>query len=65
MTLVRVGAPHFVAGFETDGVVRRVAPILRKHLLGKTDEEARAYIKKRGRKASIVREAPRRADQQR
>lgn len=34
MKLVRVVAPHFVAGFETDGVVRRAAPIL-KYLVGK------------------------------
>ena len=28
LTLVRVVAPHFVAGPETDGAVRRAAPIL-------------------------------------
>lgn len=54
LRLVRVVAPHFVAGFETDGVVRRAAPILGKHLLGKTDDQAREYIKSKGWKASIV-----------
>jgi hypothetical protein len=28
MRLVRIVAPHFVAGFETDGTVRRAAPII-------------------------------------
>lgn len=55
MKLVRVVAPHFVAGFETDGVVRRAAPIL-KYLVGKTDDQARAHINSKGWKASIVRE---------
>ena len=56
LILVRVVAPHFVAGFETDGIVRRTAPILR-NLLGMTDEQARrtiAMMKKKGWKASIV-----------
>lgn len=53
MKLVRVVAPHFVAGFETDGVVRRAAPII-KYLVGKTDNQVRAYIKSKGWKASIV-----------
>lgn len=47
MRLVRVIGPHFVAGFETDGIVRRAAPIL-KYLIGKTDTEARAYIHSKG-----------------
>lgn len=51
--LVRVVAPHFVAGFETDGVVRRTAPIL-KRMLGMDDERARKYIKRKGWKASVV-----------
>jgi hypothetical protein len=53
MKLVRVVAPHFVAGFETDGVVRRAAPIL-KYLVGKTDEEARRYIARKGWRASVI-----------
>ena len=53
MTLVRVVAPTFVAGFETDGIVRRAAPIL-KYMIGWNDERARAYIKSRGWKASVV-----------
>jgi hypothetical protein len=53
MTLVRVVAPHFVAGFETDGVVRCASPTI-KCLVGKTDDQARAYIKIKGWKASII-----------
>ncbi|TYO65559.1 hypothetical protein FXV83_16645 [Bradyrhizobium hipponense] len=53
LRLVRVVAPHFVAGFETDGVVRRAAPIIR-YLVGKTDDQARQYIKSKGWKASII-----------
>jgi hypothetical protein len=55
LKLVRVVAPHFVAGFETDGVVRRTAPIL-KALRGFTDDAARVLIRGRGWKASIVEE---------
>lgn len=51
--LVRVVSSHFVAGFETDGIVRRAAPII-KYLIGKTDDEARAYIKAKGLHASII-----------
>lgn len=58
MQLIRVVAPHFVAGFETDGIVRRAAPILRKHLIGKTDDEARKIIAQRGWRASVVKTAP-------
>jgi hypothetical protein len=56
MKLVRVVAPHFVAGFETDGIVRRAAPII-KYMVGKTNDEARAYIQKKGWKASVVGQA--------
>ena len=38
MRLVRVVAPHFVAGFETDGTVRRAAPIVR-YLVGWDDDK--------------------------
>lgn len=55
MILVRVVSRTFVAGFETDGVVRRTAPIL-KALRGLTDKDARAFIKAKGWKASIVSE---------
>ncbi len=47
MILIRVVAPHFVAGLETDGIVRRAAPIL-KYLIGKTDVEAATYIRSKG-----------------
>lgn len=53
MKLVRVVAPHFVAGFETDGTVRRTAPIL-KQLRGLSDEAAREYIARKGWRASVV-----------
>jgi hypothetical protein len=53
MKLIRVVAPHFVAGFETDGVVRRAAPIL-KQLIGKSDDYARETIRRYGWKASII-----------
>jgi hypothetical protein len=48
-----VVAPHFVAGFETDGVVRRAAPII-KYLVGRTDGEARSYIHSKGWVANVV-----------
>jgi len=53
VNLVRVVAPHFVAGFETDGIVRRTAPIL-KRMLGWTDDRARKYISRKGWRASVV-----------
>jgi len=53
MRLVRVVAPHFVAGFETDGTVRRAAPIVR-YLVGWDDDKARAYLKRKGWVASVV-----------
>jgi len=51
--LVRVVAPHFVAGFESDGTVRRTAPIL-KTLRGWTDNRARNYLARKGWRASVV-----------
>ena len=42
------GPAPFVAGYETDGVVRYCSPILTKDLLGKTDAEARKIIKANG-----------------
>jgi hypothetical protein len=60
--LVRVVGPDFVAAFESDGVVRRAAPIL-KALVGMTDDEARAYIAAQGWQASIVAGAPTRVIQ--
>lgn len=53
MELVRVVARHFVAGFETDGVVRRAAPILR-HMMGWSNNEARLYMRSKGWDARIV-----------
>ena len=51
-------SPYFVAGFETDGIVRRTAPIL-KNMLGMPDDQARRFIAmmaKKGWKASLVRD---------
>lgn len=56
MKLVRVVAPkRFVAAFETDGIVRRAAPIL-KRLVGKTDEVAREIIRREGWRAAVIEE---------
>ena len=59
----RIREDDFVAGFESDGIVRNAAPILRKKLLGKTDDEAREIIKAEGWKASVVAGAPTRVIQ--
>jgi len=53
MSLIRVVAPHFVAGFESDGTVRRAAPILR-FMLGWPDDRARAYIAAKGWRAAVI-----------
>jgi hypothetical protein len=53
LRLVSVVAPHFVAGFETDGIVRRTAPILAK-MLGMTDDQTRRYLAGWGWTASVV-----------
>ena len=53
MRLIRVVAPHFVAGFITDGSVNHSAPILH-YMVGWSDEKAREYIQKKGWKASVV-----------
>ena len=53
MILVRIVAPHFVAGLETDGTVQRAAPII-KYMVGWTDDHVRAYVKEKGWKASII-----------
>ena len=55
MRLVRVGAPHFVAGFLSDGRVKIAAPILQ-YLLGQDDAAVRAYCLKKGWRASVVAE---------
>ena len=43
MKLVQVKGPNFVAAFVVgdNGMVERAAPILRKHVMGKPDAEAR------------------------
>lgn len=56
-TLVRIVAPNFVAGFETDGIVLRAAPII-KYLVGKSNADVRAYIKSKGWTASICAARP-------
>lgn len=55
MKLVRVVAPHFVAGFETDGTVRRAAPIIG-YMVGWSDEDVRVHVQQAGWKASVIAE---------
>lgn len=55
MTLVRIVAPHFVAGLEFDGVVTRTAPILR-YMRGWDDRRVRLYCARKGWKATAIRE---------
>lgn len=55
MKLVRVIAPHFVAGFITDGrKVVRAAPILSKRFIGLSEDQARQVIAHFNWKASVV-----------
>jgi hypothetical protein len=52
--LVQVKAPHFTAGFVTDGTsVIEAAPIL-KYLIGKTEAYARHYLKQKGWSTNVV-----------
>lgn len=52
--LVRVVAPHFVAGLEcANGKCTEAAPIL-KWLRGKSEDELRAIFHKKGWKASVI-----------
>jgi hypothetical protein len=54
MKLVQVKAPHFTAGFVSDGTrVTEAAPIL-KYMVGKGEAWARHYIKQKGWTASVV-----------
>jgi hypothetical protein len=53
MRLIRVVAPHFVAGFESDGTVRRAAPILG-FMTGWSDDRARVYMAAKGWRASVI-----------
>lgn len=54
MKLVRVTAPHFVAGYESDGLwVRRAAPILR-YVLDWPEFQAWNYFDRKGWKYEIV-----------
>ena len=53
MMLVRIVAPDFVAGFETDGTVRRAAPII-SYMLGWPNAKVREHVKAMGWRASIV-----------
>lgn len=53
--LVRVVAPHFVAGFVVEeGRCTEGAPILRRALLGRTPEQIREICAARGWRASII-----------
>lgn len=52
--LVRVVAPHFVAGIEfARGKVSEAAPILA-WAKGKSEDEMRAYFKRKGWRASVI-----------
>lgn len=48
MRLFRVVSHYFVAGYEATTKVQRCAPILRKHLQGKTCDEAFNYCIRQG-----------------
>lgn len=52
MTLVRIIAPHFVAGLETDGIVRDA---ILQYMIGWPDDRVRAYVRKKNWRAHIVR----------
>ena len=55
MKLIRVIAPHFVAGFVTDGKkVVRAAPILSRRFVGLSEDEARKIIAHFKWKASVI-----------
>jgi hypothetical protein len=57
MRLIRVVAPHFVAGFITDGEkVVRAAPILSRRFIGLSEDQARKVIAHFKWKASVVEE---------
>jgi hypothetical protein len=53
LTLVRIVSPHFVAGIETDGTVRRAAPIVG-YMVGWSDDQVRTHVKAKGWTASII-----------
>jgi hypothetical protein len=53
MMLVRIVAPDFVAGFETDGTVRRAAPII-SYMLGWPNAKVREHVKAKGWSTSII-----------
>jgi hypothetical protein len=61
MQLVRIVAPHFVAGLETDGTVQRAAPIIG-YMVGWSDDQVRDHVRQKGWKASIL-DAPTRVIQ--
>ena len=53
MRLYRVVAPHFVAGYESDGTIRRAAPVLR-YVVGWSDFQAWNYFCSKGWKFDFV-----------
>lgn len=52
--LVRVVASTFCAGFVISDQVTECAPILRRHVMGKTEAQIRAIIAAKGWRATIV-----------
>jgi len=51
---IQVRGPNFTAGAVITDHVTMCAPILRAHILGKTESEARAIIKRKGWTAIVV-----------
>lgn len=47
MKLIRIVAPHFVAGLEADTMVRRTAPII-SYMTGWTGRQVADYCKQKG-----------------
>lgn len=54
--LVRVEAPHFVAGIELEAdICVQAAPILRRLCLGRRADVLRALFRRKGWRASVIR----------
>jgi hypothetical protein len=58
MTLVRVVAPHFVAGLLMQGDRAVIAAPILRWTVGKSRGELRAAFARRGWRAEIIREEP-------
>jgi len=59
-TIAEIDAPHFLCGIVLwDDVVIEAAPIVRKHLKGRTRAYVREFCKTKGWKVSVVHEIKR------